>query len=94
MAVATIPKRITKGEELVIIPRKEYEELLGWTGKRKRMIKFQETTSKDKKWFLTKAWQRKEKEADEDIKAGRISGPFSNTKDLMKHLNGLKKKNN
>lgn len=28
MATVTIPKKITKGEELVIIPRKDYEKLL------------------------------------------------------------------
>jgi hypothetical protein len=28
MTTITIPKQITKGEELVIIPRKEYEEFL------------------------------------------------------------------
>ena len=28
MATATISKRITKGEELIIIPRREYEEFL------------------------------------------------------------------
>jgi hypothetical protein len=30
MATITIPKKITKGEELVIIPRKEYEEFSKW----------------------------------------------------------------
>ena len=28
MATITIPKKLTKGEELVIIPRKQYEEFL------------------------------------------------------------------
>lgn len=28
MNTVTIPKRITRGEELVVIPRKEYEEYL------------------------------------------------------------------
>lgn len=28
MTTVTIPKKITKGEELVIIPRKDYEKLL------------------------------------------------------------------
>lgn len=28
MATITIPKKITKGEDLVIVPREEYEELL------------------------------------------------------------------
>ena len=47
---------------------------------------------KDQEWFWAKEWQSKEREADEDIKAGRLSGPFANVKDLIAHLNGLKKK--
>ena len=42
--------------------------------------------SKDQEWFWTKEWQKKEKEADEDIKKGRIEGPFNNAKDLIKSL--------
>jgi len=29
MVTITIPKKLTKGEELIVIPRKEYENLLG-----------------------------------------------------------------
>lgn len=47
---------------------------------------------KDQEWFWTKEWQKKEIEADEDIRAGRLSGPFTNTKDLIAHLNGLKRR--
>lgn len=35
MTTVTIPRKITKGEELVIIPRKEYKEFARW----KRTIK-------------------------------------------------------
>lgn len=38
MATITIPKQITKGEELIIIPRKEYEEFLELKEKRKEEI--------------------------------------------------------
>jgi len=47
---------------------------------------------RDQEWFWTKEWQKKEREADEDIKAGRLSGPFTNAKDLIVHLKGLKRK--
>jgi len=47
---------------------------------------------KNQEWFWTKEWQRKEKEADEDIKAGRLSGPFVSAKELINHLNRLKKR--
>ena len=83
MDTITIPKNLMKKGDLVIIPRKEYEGLLD----------FKKAISKDQSWFWTKEWQKKEKEADDDIKAGRVSGPFDNAKDLIKHLNGLKKRN-
>jgi len=42
--------------------------------------------SKDQAWFWTKEWQTKEKEADEAIEKGDVSGPFKNSKDLVRHL--------
>lgn len=30
MATITIPRKITKGEELVVLPREEYEEYAHW----------------------------------------------------------------
>lgn len=38
MTTITIPKNLTKGEELVILPRKEYEEFLELKEKRKEQI--------------------------------------------------------
>lgn len=43
----------------------------------------------DQAWYWTREWQKKEQEADSDIAAGRVSGPYKNTKDFMK---GLKKR--
>ena len=40
----------------------------------------------DQAWFWTPEWQASEREADEDIKAGRISGPFKTMDELKKHL--------
>ncbi len=56
------------------------------------ILKPQKLVPKDQAWFWTKEWQKKEKEANEDIKKGRLSGPFTSAQDLEKHLNGLKKK--
>ncbi|NWG03963.1 MAG: AbrB/MazE/SpoVT family DNA-binding domain-containing protein [Syntrophaceae bacterium] len=42
--------------------------------------------SKDQAWFWTKEWQKKEKEADDAIASGEVSGPFENTKELVRHL--------
>ncbi len=69
MTTITIPKKIRKEEELIAIPRKEYEELL--------QIKRRKSFSK-----LDKDLQ----EALEEIKAGKVSGPFNNVKDLMDSL--------
>ncbi len=44
MVTITIPKKITKGEELIIIPRKEYEKLL----ELKKIPEFQPTPAQKK----------------------------------------------
>lgn len=41
---------------------------------------------KDQAWFWTKEWQKGEKEADEDIREGRLIGPFENVKEFKKAL--------
>lgn len=40
---------------------------------------------KAQSWFWTKKWQDTEKEADEDVKAGRVK-TFDNTDNLLKDL--------
>ena len=40
----------------------------------------------DQAYFYTKEWQRGEAEADKDIAAGRVSGPFETSADLIKEL--------
>ncbi len=42
--------------------------------------------SKDQFWFWNDKWQKKEKEAEKDIKKGRIAGPFSSGRALVKSL--------
>jgi antitoxin MazE len=42
--------------------------------------------SKDQNWFWTKEWQSKEREADEAISRGDISGPFESGDELIRHL--------
>ena len=41
---------------------------------------------KDQEWFWTREWQKKEQEAEEDIRTDRVSGPFKSAKDLVKSL--------
>ena len=45
--------------------------------------------AKDQEWFWTKEWQEREKEADEAIANGEITGPFETAADA---LMALKKK--
>ena len=42
-------------------------------------------------WFWSPEWQKMEREADEDILAGRISGPYTTGAGLAKALSALKK---
>ncbi|MBU4481699.1 AbrB/MazE/SpoVT family DNA-binding domain-containing protein [Patescibacteria group bacterium] len=77
MATITIPRDLMKKGDLVIIPRKEYEEFLNL----KKII------SKDQSWFWTKEWQEKENEADESFRKGKYK-EFKNVKDLIKDLHG------
>ncbi len=41
---------------------------------------------KDQAWFWTKEWHEKEREAEEDIKRGRVKGPFKDISSLLKSL--------
>jgi len=49
----------------------------------------QRMVPRDQEWFWTREWQEKEREADEAIKEGRISGPFDKATDA---INALKQK--
>lgn len=40
----------------------------------------------DQQWFWTPRWQEGERQADEDIKAGRVSGPYE-VEELLAEMN-------
>ncbi len=44
----------------------------------------------DQEYFFTKEWQKKEAEADEDIRKGDVFGPFENAADAVKALKTAK----
>lgn len=75
MTTITISENLIKNNDLIIIPRREYEELLD----------FKKVISKNQAWFWTKEWQKKEREANEDIKKGKYK-EFKNVKYLLKDL--------
>lgn len=45
---------------------------------------------KSQTWFWTKEWQEKEKQATNDIEAGKVSGPFGSSQKLIKSLKSRK----
>ena len=44
----------------------------------------------DQEYFFTKEWQEKEAEADRDIAAGKMAGPFETPEDALKALKNTK----
>ncbi len=52
----------------------------------KIIIAPQKTITADQAWFWSKSWQEAEREAEEDIKAGRVK-KFKSAEDLIKDLN-------
>jgi len=44
----------------------------------------------DQEYFFTKEWQQKEAEADQDIAAGKVVGPFENITDALRALKNTK----
>lgn len=44
----------------------------------------------DQAWFWTEEWQKGEREADEDIRAGRTYGPFDSVEEMRKHFETIK----
>ena len=37
-------------------------------------------------WFWTREWQEGEREVDEDLRAGRVLGPFRSVEEMKKHF--------
>lgn len=46
----------------------------------------QKLIPRDQAWFWSKQWQQREREADEAIVRGELSGPFEAVDDLIRHL--------
>lgn len=83
MNVVTISRKLAQKGELVVIPRREYEEFLRW----KRAVRVR----LDERWFWTPEWQKKEVEADEAIRQGAVSKPFSDHQKLTASLRRKKR---
>ena len=73
MTTISVPKKFTKGEELIIISRSDYERLLGVSKKRKIKVE--------------KSLDEHLEEAMKEVLDGRVIGPFSNYLTLETTLN-------
>ncbi|TSC75276.1 MAG: hypothetical protein G01um101430_483 [Parcubacteria group bacterium Gr01-1014_30] len=72
MTVATIPKELTRKGELVVIPRREYEDYL----------RFKITEVRRSKAKIDAGLRKSLQE----LRQGKAVGPFGSAKDLMKSL--------
>ena len=70
MVTITIPKKITNGKELIIVPKKDWEKLL-------KIVKRKIYQAELEKGL---------KEALEEVKRGRVIGPFSTAKEAITAL--------
>jgi len=85
MARQFTPKELIKEKELILIPRRDYEKLLELLKKRKITTRPRKVIYRNQEWFWTKEWQKKEKEADQELAKGKYK-EFNNVKDLLKDL--------
>lgn len=90
MDTLTIPKKLTKGEELVVIPRKEYEAFLRSQKKHPPpmlMVRRSPSFRIPKKYekFYAKVDRRLTK-ALQEVSDGKVHGPFDSVKELRRSL--------
>lgn len=77
MVTVTIPRQVTKGEELVVIPRKLYEQFV-------RVFKSKSS------YGVSARLNAGLKEALEDVEASRVIGPFSSLSEGLRVLKNVK----
>lgn len=83
----TIPKEVFSGLKLEVGDYLEFE-VDGGTVR----IAPKKLISKEDAWFHTPEWQAKEREADYAIRKCEVSGPFTTTNALLRHLKRGKRK--
>jgi hypothetical protein len=70
MVSITIPKKITKGKELIIVPKEEWEKILKLAKKKIAHLEL----------------ERGLEEALKEVERGEIVGPFEKVENLIKSL--------
>lgn len=88
MNTLTIPKSLIKNDDLVVLPRREYEKLLRAQNSDNLVVK------RSASFKIKKGQEKFYEELDKDltrivreVKRGKTIGPFDNVKELMKSLN-------
>lgn len=79
MTTVTLSKKITKGEELVVVPKRAYIQM-----ERAYRRLYGARTQEER-------WRAMEAEADADIRAGRVSKEYRTVASLKRALNRLKR---
>lgn len=82
-AILTIPKEVRLA--LHLSDEGEVFEMIVEDGK--IILEPKALVPKGQEWYWTEQWQTGEREANEDIKVGRVSPAFDNVKDLLEALN-------
>ena len=77
----TIPKEVF---EKLNLEEGEYVEVKAEEGK--VVLIPQETIPRDQAWFWKEEWQRKEREADKNIRNGELEGPFNSAEEAIQAL--------
>ena len=88
MNTFTIPKSLIKNDDLIVLPRREYEKLLRI--KNNDHITIKRSTSFKIKKGQEKVYDDLDKDLTKEVreyKAAKFTGPFDSVKDLMKSLN-------
>lgn len=62
------------------------EELEVVEGEKAVMLVPRKSIPKDQRWYHTPAWQQMMQKAFEDLKKGRMAGPFKSVDELIKDL--------
>ncbi len=78
----------------ITIPRETMKRLRLKPGEELELLESQKTIvlvprkhiPKDQQWYYTDAWQQMMQEAFEDLKAGRMVGPFESVEEFIKDL--------
>lgn len=81
-------RQITIPEEMVTrLGLKPGEELEVVQSEKAIVLVPRKHIPKDQRWYYTDEWQKMMQDAFEDLKHGRMAGPFDNVEDLIKDLN-------